>query len=137
MGDQICLHAPWAQVVPVRKRAHWHLSLSLDRTARINASSLVSSMRVIALRVSLNLLAANPDAGFTSSMYNVTQPFVTPVQGVVPNAQSTGSVLDVLSLLVLLVYALLAFGIVRMGANPSRSPLGPKGTEKGCRSRLP
>lgn len=137
MDDQICLHEPWAQVVPVRKRAHWHLSLSLDRTARINTSSLVSSMRLIALRVIFKLLAANPDAGFTSSMYNVTQPFVTLIQGVVPDAQRTGSVLEVSSVLVLLVYALLAFGIVRMGANPSRSPLGPKVTEKGCRSRLP
>jgi hypothetical protein len=137
MDDQICLHEPWAQVVPVRKGAHWHLSLARDRTARINTSSLVSSMRLIALRVSLKFLAANPDAGFTSFTYNVTQPFVTPVQGVVPDAQRTGSVLEVSSVLVLLVYALLAFGIVRMGANPSRSPLGPKGTEKGCRGRLP
>ena len=137
MDDQLCLHEPWAQVVPVRKRAHWHLLLSLDRTARINTSSLVSSMRVIALRVILKFLAANPDAGFTSFTYTVTQPFVTLFQGVVPDAQRTGSVLETSSLLVLLVYALLAFGIVRMGANPSRSPLGPKGTEKGCRSRLP
>src|SRR5260370_36947573 len=103
MDDQICLHEPWAQVVPVRKRAHWHLSLSLDRTARINTSSLVSSMRLIALRVIFKLLAANPDAGYTSSMYTVTQPFVTLIQGVVLNAQRTGTVLEVSSVLVVLV----------------------------------
>jgi YGGT family len=137
MGGQMCLHVPWAQVVPVCKRAHWHLSLSIDRTARINTSSLVSSMRVMALRVSLNLLAANRNAGFTSFTYNVTQPFVTPVQGVLPNAQSTGSDLEYSAMLVLLVYALLAFGIVRRSASPSSFPLGPKVTEKGCRSRLP
>jgi len=94
-------------------------------------------MRVIALCGILKLLVANRDAGFTSFTYTVTQPFVTHFQGVFPNAQTTGSVLETSSLLVLMVHALLAFGIVRMGANPSRSPLGPKVTEKGCRSRLP
>jgi hypothetical protein len=88
-------------------------------------------MRVIALCVILKFLAANRDAGFTSFTYNVTQPFVTHFQGVFPNAQTTGSVLETSSVLVLMVHALLAFGIVRRSASPSRSPLGSQGNSKG------
>src|SRR5437868_12789587 len=38
---------------------------------------------VIALRVLLKLLAANPNAGFTQFIYNLSAPFVAPFEGIV------------------------------------------------------
>jgi uncharacterized protein YggT (Ycf19 family) len=87
---------------------------SLDRTTRIIYLVFGIIEVLIGIRVILKLLAANPDAGFTSLMYNVTQPFVALFQGVFPTAQSQGNIVEVSSLLAILVYALLAFGIVRM-----------------------
>ncbi len=85
-----------------------------DRTARIIYLVFGVIEVLIAFRVILKLLAANPDAGFTSLIYNVTQPFVALFQGVFPDAQSNGSVLELSSLLAILVYALLAYGIARI-----------------------
>jgi uncharacterized protein YggT (Ycf19 family) len=82
---------------------------------------------LIAIRVILKLLGANPDAGFTSLIYNITQPFVAFFEGVFPDTSSHGSVLEVSSLLAILVYTLLAFGIatvVRITAR-RRTPITP------------
>jgi uncharacterized protein YggT (Ycf19 family) len=85
-----------------------------DRTVRIVYLVFGVIEAVIAIRVILKLLAANPDAGFTSLVYNLTQPFVALFQGVFPDASSRGSILEVSSLLAILVYALLAFGIATL-----------------------
>jgi uncharacterized protein YggT (Ycf19 family) len=69
---------------------------------------------LLVIRLVLKLLAANPSAGFSSLVYDVTNPLVGLFQGVFPNAQSNGSVLDLAALLAILVYALLAWGIVRL-----------------------
>jgi uncharacterized protein YggT (Ycf19 family) len=69
---------------------------------------------LIGIRVILKLLAANPQAGFTRFMYDVTAPFVYPFQGIFPTPQSNGSVLEFSSLLAIVVYALLAYLIVRI-----------------------
>jgi uncharacterized protein YggT (Ycf19 family) len=97
-----------------------------DRTVRIIYLVFGVIEALVAIRVILKLLAANPLAGFTSLIYNVTQPFVALFQGVFPDAQSKGSVLEVSSLLAILVYALLAFGLARliriMGQRQTPSP---------------
>jgi hypothetical protein len=85
-----------------------------DRTVRIIYLVFGVVEGLIAIRVILKLLAANPDAGFTSLIYNVTQPFVGLFQGVFPDAASRGSVLEVSSLLAILVYALLAFALATL-----------------------
>ena len=85
-----------------------------DRTVRIIYLVFGVIESLIAIRVVLKLLAANPSAGFTSLIYNVTQAFVALFQGVFPDAQSKGSVLEVSSLLAILVYALLAFGLASL-----------------------
>jgi uncharacterized protein YggT (Ycf19 family) len=82
-----------------------------DRAVRIVYLVFGVIEALIAIRVVLKLLGANPDAGFTSLIYNVTQPFVAFFQGVFPDTASHGSVLEISSLLAILVYALLAFGI--------------------------
>jgi uncharacterized protein YggT (Ycf19 family) len=68
---------------------------------------------LLVIRLVLKLLAANPAAGFTSLIYGVTNPFVALFEGVFPNAQNRGNVLDLAALLAIIVYGLLAWGIVR------------------------
>jgi hypothetical protein len=85
-----------------------------DRTVRIVYLVFGVIEAMIAVRVILKLLAANPDAGFTSLVYTITQPFIALFQGVFPDASSRGTILEVSSLLAILVYALLAFGIATM-----------------------
>jgi uncharacterized protein YggT (Ycf19 family) len=68
---------------------------------------------LLIVRLVLKLLAANPAAGFTNLIYGVTAPFVALFDGVFPNAQHQGSVLDLAALLAIIVYGLLAWGIVR------------------------
>ncbi len=69
---------------------------------------------LIIIRVVLRLLAANPDAAFTSLIYTLSGPFIAPFEGVFPTPHSSGSVLELSSLLAVIVYALLAYLIVRM-----------------------
>jgi uncharacterized protein YggT (Ycf19 family) len=69
---------------------------------------------LIIIRLIMKLLGANPDAGFTQLIYGLTFPFVALFQGVFPNPGGSGGVLELSSLLALIVYALLAWGIVRL-----------------------
>ena len=81
---------------------------------------------LIVIRLILKLLAANAGAAFTSLIYGVTGPLVAPFQGVFPTPQTDGSVLEVSSLLALIVYALIAWAIVRIiriSANRREPPL--------------
>jgi len=69
---------------------------------------------LIAIRILLKLFAANPDAGFTAFVYNITSLFVAPFLAVFPTPAIHGSVFEFSSLLALIVYALVAWGIVRL-----------------------
>jgi uncharacterized protein YggT (Ycf19 family) len=69
---------------------------------------------LILIRVILKLLAANPDAGFSSLIYGLTAPFVAPFEGVFPAPAGGGSVLELSSILAIIVYILLAWVIVRI-----------------------
>ena len=69
---------------------------------------------LILIRAILELLAANPDAGFTNLIYTITDPLVAPFQGVFPSPQSHGSVLDLAAILAIIVYALLTWAVARL-----------------------
>ena len=70
---------------------------------------------LIALRVILKLLAANPNAGFSSFIYGVTGPLVAPFAGIVGTpAASNGSVLELSSILAIVVYLIAAWIVVRL-----------------------
>ena len=70
---------------------------------------------LIALRVLLKLLAANPDIGFTRFIYGVTGPFVAPFAGIIGEpAASNGTVFEMSSVLAIIVYLLLSWGIVKL-----------------------
>ncbi len=68
---------------------------------------------LLAFRFVLKLLAANPAAGFTSFIYAITSPLVAPFTAVFPNARVEGSVFEWTTLLAMLVYGLVAWGITK------------------------
>lgn len=69
---------------------------------------------LLAIRLVLKLLGANPDAGFSALIYGITAPFVALFQGVFGNPSADGNVLDLATVLAMIVYALLAWIIVKV-----------------------
>lgn len=69
---------------------------------------------LLIIRFVLKLLAANPDAGFTSTIYALSDPFVGPFNGVFATPQSRGIVLDLAAVLAMIVYALIGWAIARL-----------------------
>jgi uncharacterized protein YggT (Ycf19 family) len=74
----------------------------------------------IITRVILKLLADNPGSGFVRFVYNVSAPLVAPFQGIFPTPTTQNSVLELSALVAIAVYALVAWGIVRLIAIFSR-----------------
>jgi uncharacterized protein YggT (Ycf19 family) len=82
---------------------------SLDGMARLVLVALAIVEGLLFVRIVLLLLAANPDAGFSSWIYALTAPLVAPFQGVFPGASgSQDHVLDTTAILAVIVYALVA-----------------------------
>jgi len=69
---------------------------------------------LLIMRVILKALAANPAAGFVQFVYNASAPLVVPFQGIFPTPATANSVLELSSLVAIAVYALIAWGIVRL-----------------------
>ncbi len=69
---------------------------------------------LLAFRFVLKLLAANPAAVFISFIYGVTYVFATPFLNVFRITHVNGSVFEWTTLLSMLVYWLIAFGIVKL-----------------------
>ena len=69
---------------------------------------------LLVFRFFLKLLAANPNAGFSNFIYNVTHIFASPFLNVFGISQVEGSIFEWTTLLSMLVYYLIALGIIRM-----------------------
>ena len=69
---------------------------------------------LLAFRFVLKLLGANAGAGFTSFIYGVTHPFVSPFLNVFRITSVEGSVFEWTTLLAMLVYWLVAIGLIRL-----------------------
>lgn len=70
---------------------------------------------LLAFRFVLKLLAANPEAGFTSFIYGVTYIFAAPFRAVFPTSSVTdGNVFEWTTLLAMFVYAVIAWGIIKL-----------------------
>ena len=81
---------------------------------------------ILLLRLLLRLLGANEASGFVTFIYNLSHIFVGPFNGIF-NDQALGrSVFETSTLIAMIVYALLAWGIVSLGrvifapTNPTR-----------------
>lgn len=70
---------------------------------------------LLAFRLVLALIGANPASGFVAFIYTLTNPLVWPFQGIVgtPNFGG-GSVLDIASLFAMVVYPLAAWVLVTL-----------------------
>ena len=69
---------------------------------------------LLAFRFVLKLMGANPLAGFTSFIYGVTYVFTAPFLSVFRITHIAGSIFEWTTLLAMLVYALVAWGIVKL-----------------------
>jgi ABC-type Na+ efflux pump permease subunit len=69
---------------------------------------------VLAFRFLLKLMGANPGAGFTNFIYSISYPFAAPFLAVFRVQKVEGSVLEWTTLLAMLVYWLIAWGIVKL-----------------------
>ncbi len=69
---------------------------------------------LIAIRLVLRLLGANPAAAFVSLIYGVTAPLVAPFVGIFGTIQASGNMLEPHSIVALIVYALIAWLLVRL-----------------------
>ena len=69
---------------------------------------------LIGLRVLLKLIAANPESPFAAFIFNVSAIFLFPFAGLVGTPASGGMALELSSIIAMLVYALLAWGIERI-----------------------
>jgi ABC-type Na+ efflux pump permease subunit len=68
---------------------------------------------LLAFRFILKLTSANPEAGFTSFIYNITWPFTAPFLAVFPTTTVQGNIFEWTTLLAMIVYWLVATGIIR------------------------
>jgi hypothetical protein len=69
---------------------------------------------LLLFRFLLRLLAANPGAGFTEFIYTLSYPFIAPFLYVFPATRAGGAVFEWSTLLAMVVYWILAWGIVRL-----------------------
>jgi uncharacterized protein YggT (Ycf19 family) len=69
---------------------------------------------LIAIRLVLRFLGANPTAPFSAALYGITGPFVAPFIGVFGALDWGGGVLEPHSILAIIVYALLAWLLAKI-----------------------
>lgn len=69
---------------------------------------------VIALRFVFLLLGANRDASFTDFIYSLSAPFVAPFVGIFGEPAYGRSVFEVSSLLAIVIYTLIGWGIAKL-----------------------
>ena len=84
---------------------------------------------MLLFRFVLKLTGANPEAGFTSFIYDITSPLVSPFLAVFPTTTVEGSLFEWTTLLAMLVYWIIATVIVRvllMGKTVSSSEAAEK-----------
>lgn len=68
---------------------------------------------VLAFRLFLKLLEANPNAGFSSLVYGLSYPLVAPFVSVFHSTSVSGNIFEWTTVLAMFVYWLIGVGIVR------------------------
>jgi len=69
---------------------------------------------LLAFRFGLKLIAANPANPFAMFIYGLTSLFVLPFMGLVPAPAASGAVLELSTLIAMVVYALVFWGVERL-----------------------
>lgn len=87
---------------------------SMYRTTRMIWYIFGAIEALLIFRFILRLLSANEAAAFTQFIYSTSQIFLMPFQFVFGTPAAGGSALELSTLLAMIVYWLLAFGIVKL-----------------------
>ncbi|MBA3824357.1 MAG: YggT family protein [Ktedonobacterales bacterium] len=106
--------APMQPAAPAPARVESTSVSSADRVAMAVYVLFGILEGLIAIRILLKLLGANPDAGFSAFIYNLTAPFVGVFNGVFGTPSTHSSIFEFSSVLALAVYALIGWGVVRL-----------------------
>jgi uncharacterized protein YggT (Ycf19 family) len=69
---------------------------------------------LIGIRVILMLIGANPANWFTAFVYQLSELFLWPFRNIIANPAFQNNVLEITSLIAMIVYALIGWGIVRL-----------------------
>ena len=69
---------------------------------------------LLSIRFVLGLLGANPAAGFAQFIHGITRPFLAPFVGLFGQPRFEGSVFELNALVAILVYALIAWVLVKI-----------------------
>lgn len=67
---------------------------------------------LLGFRVALKALGANSLSGFTSLVYNLSDPLTLPFRGILANTVSGASLFEWSTLIAVIVYALIAYGLI-------------------------
>jgi len=71
---------------------------------------------LLLIRMMLKLLGANPHAGFSNWLYNVTDVFLAPFRNLLPTIGNEQSQLEMSLVVAILVYALIGWAVARLFA---------------------
>lgn len=71
-------------------------------------------LTLLAFRVVFKALGANPNSGFVSLIYALSDPLALPFAGIFRTTVAQGSVFEWSTLIAALVYLLLAYGLVKL-----------------------
>lgn len=86
--------------------------LGLYQVNRIMGSILAFLEILLAFRFVLRLISANPDSGFAVLIYGITSFFAAPFNGLIATHTSGGLSIEVTTLIAMVVYALIFWGVL-------------------------
>lgn len=69
---------------------------------------------LLVARILLKLVGANLNSGFTSFVYSVSTPLAAPFRGVLGTTTSSTNVIEWSTIIAMVVYAAVAFGLVKL-----------------------
>lgn len=69
---------------------------------------------LLGLRMTFKAIGANPFSGFVSLIYSITDILVAPFRGIIPSTVNGNSVIEWSTIVAVVVYALIAWGIVSL-----------------------
>lgn len=69
---------------------------------------------LLGFRMVLKALGANPESGFTTLVYALSNPIALPFRGILPFAVSGNSVFEWSTIIAAIVYLLIAYGLVHL-----------------------
>ena len=84
------------------------------RQTRVVTPTVETGEVILAFRVVLKLLGASTFSGFTNFIYAMSSPFALPFAGILGVTGVSGMVLEWSTLIAMVVYAIIAYGIVAL-----------------------